>query len=502
MLFLHDTSKMYFAKKNHPCVRVFRTCCESEVQPGTYVIRQSSGIVTPTYNYINTDRDSDDSFDASIGAQIIPGIKRSQFQRFGVEVQYPCGIKQLEAVLSGKYSYPDVCKQRDPITQACKDTVKNPVCLNPMDRPNGWDLYYNIRYCTKNCVPEWNEWVSVVEDAPRDACDIPWCSRSRTFESERYPGTAYPIRPINFNKQECPAFKVLRRTLDFTVKESAVYGRECEQQTDYCCCPVDCKAEWLEWSPCSVTCGFGTQGRGYTITQAAQCGGRNDCKPQTQYRQCIGTSQPKIITGSQALTYEGGLAKPPTLLESKNRVVQLKKKLFSNVYRDYKPITIDQVTILDCGIPSPDREHGGEHTAWSCYRKKEKGKTYPPGVGECLLSSGDFGAGSIFAKWTQWCHPFGWVDGENVRRSFHDYFDGLVTKKDSFGKVIRPGSDSVKIFWQIQLLGKEVKSCGCNADFLSAGMPPVSMPLTLSGCYQIHIAIVSKPSTLITWSAG
>ena len=394
-------------------------------------------------------------------------------------MEYPCGVEQLEAVLSGKYSYPEVCKQRDPVSEACKKAVTNPKCLNPMDRSNGWDLYYNIRFCTKNCVPEWSDWENVIEDAPRDACNIPWCSRSRTFESQKFPGTAYSIKPINFTKQECPEFKILRRTLDFNVKQSAVYGRECEKQTDLCCCPVDCKAEWLEWSPCSVTCGFGTQGRGYTITQAAQCGGRNDCKPHTQYRQCIGTSQPKVITGSVALTYEGGLAKPPTLLESKQRVVKLKKRIFSRIHPNYREITIDQVTILDCGVPSPDLEHGGDYTKWSCFRKKEAGKDNLPGVGECLETSGGYGGQSMFAKWTQWCHPFGWVDGEDVRRSFRDYFEGLITIKDSSGKIVRPGSDTVKIFWQIQLLGKKVKSCGCNADFLSTGMPPVSVVVCL-----------------------
>ena len=175
------------------------------------------------------------------------------------------------------------------------------------------------------------------------------------------------------------------------------------------------------------------------------------------------------------------------------------------MYSNYRDITIDQVTILDCGVPSPDREHGGDFTPWSCFRKKEKGKSYPPGVGECLESSGSFGPTSMFAKWTQWCHPFGWVDGEDVRRSFRDYFEGLVTIKDSSGNIVRPGSDTVKIFYQIQLLGKEVKSCGCNVDFLSAGMPPVSVAACLvikSECYRMHATFGSEPQALVAFSTG
>ena len=389
-------------------------------------------------------------------------------------------MKQLDAVMGvgpGNHSYPPSCAQRDPIKQECKDKVANPVCLNPMDQKGGWDLYYNVRYCTKDCVPEWNEWANVIEDAPADGCNIPWCSRSRSIMEKGKVKSI--VKAIDFAKQECPPFKVLRRTKGFTVKSKRLYGDACEAQKDYCCCPVDCKAEWLDWSPCSVTCGYGTQGRGYTITQTAQCGGRNDCKPKTQYRRCIGTSAQVIKTGSQSITFQGGLAKPPNMREAKSIIVRLRNKQFRRLFSDYKPLTVNEVTLLDCGWPSPSKENGGDYAPWSCYQEKKDGVNIP-GVGECLNAFGS-GEHSIFAKWTQWCHPFGWLEkGEGQRRSFQQYFSGLTNKFDADGNLIRAGAKEVKVFYQLKLLGTEVKSCDCDAGFLTAGVPPVSPAVLLN----------------------
>ena len=433
-----------------------RKCCNALSQAGTFQTRQSGGLKTPPFAAVKT-------FNENIGTQIIPNLKYpSEFKLLQVDVQYPCGMDELNRIMGkgkSKHFYPDACIQR-PASQQCKDQVTNPKCLNPMDRKEegGWDLYYNVRYCKLNCEPSWNEWQSVVVDAPPKDCDIPWCSRSRTFTSSY--GIPSRIKKIDFKKQDCPAFKFLSRKRDFKVKSKALYGNKCEAQNDFCCCPVDCKGEWLDWSPCSVTCGYGTQGRGFTITQTAQCGGKNDCTPKTQYRKCIGTTKQKLIPGSQYITYQGGLVNPPTLSQAKKNIITLKNRQFRRQYSQYKPLTLKDITLLDCGLPSPPT---GKFEPWSCYRPKKPNTQYPKGTGACLEAKG-FAEDSLYAKWTQHCHPFGFYDKSESgpRRSFKEYFAGLK------------GAQKVTIFYQLTLQGTQVHTCDCDVDFLKTENSPVS----------------------------
>ena len=127
-------------------------------------------------------------------------------------------------------------------------------------------------------------------------------------------------------------------------------------------------------------------------------------------------------------------------------IVRLKNRQYQfHLFNQYKPLTTQEVTLLDCGLPSPPQESGGDYTPWSCYRNKEADKTHPAGVGECLDAWGHK-ENSMFVKWAQWCRPFGWSEGNVQRRSFREYFAGLADKYDENGKLVRTGAKEVNVF--------------------------------------------------------
>ena len=63
-------------------------------------------------------------------------------------------------------------------------------------------------------------------------------------------------------------------------------------------CPIDCQVSaWSQWTPCSKTCGTGTQLRTRSITQQKQYGGK-DCPPLSESQPCNTQSCPQDCTFS------------------------------------------------------------------------------------------------------------------------------------------------------------------------------------------------------------
>jgi hypothetical protein len=77
----------------------------------------------------------------------------------------------------------------------------------------------------------------------------------------------------------------------FIVTPASNGGQDCPDMNQIASCgleecPVDCVfGEWMEWSPCSATCGGGTQSRTRFIVTPASNGGQ-DCPDMNQTAPC------------------------------------------------------------------------------------------------------------------------------------------------------------------------------------------------------------------------
>ena len=58
---------------------------------------------------------------------------------------------------------------------------------------------------------------------------------------------------------------------------------------------VDCESKWDDWSPCTATCGGGTQWRAKVITQNATHGGRECEEPFNETQNCNMQSCPGML---------------------------------------------------------------------------------------------------------------------------------------------------------------------------------------------------------------
>lgn len=104
------------------------------------------------------------------------------------------------------------------------------------------------------------------------------CSRRRSPSCTTRDCTYKNWGPWSTCTAKCGSVGLKTRTRKIQTKASC--GGTCDNKfreevpCPNTCCPIDCDYEWLAWSPCDVTCGYGKRTRNMRVISKERCGGK------------------------------------------------------------------------------------------------------------------------------------------------------------------------------------------------------------------------------------